>query len=59
MNGSLDHDRERLCRIADVMAKLAPAAFAFTLDGNEQFHEAPAFRSYWDELTAAGAAALL
>jgi hypothetical protein len=51
VNGSLDHDRERLRRIAAVTDAHAPIDYAFTLDGNEQFREVSAFQQYWSELT--------
>src|SRR5262249_34349372 len=38
VSGDLDRDRDRLGRVAHVMEALAPADYAFSLDGNEQFH---------------------
>jgi hypothetical protein len=55
INGDLDRDRHRLGRIAAVIAAEAPADFAFTLDGNEQFRALDDFRSYWEQLTHAPA----
>jgi hypothetical protein len=53
VNGRLDHDRPRLGRIAALLDEHTPADYAFTLDGNEQFRAAEAFRDYWTELNAA------
>jgi hypothetical protein len=48
--GDLDADRERLQRIAEVATSHAPADYAFSLDGNEQFHELANFKDFWDAL---------
>lgn len=48
--GNIDKDRDRLRRIAAIIDAHAPAQFAFSLDGNEQFHAAVDFIAYWNEL---------
>lgn len=48
ISGLFDNDCERLIRIADAISHHAPADFAFTLDGNEQFPSMAAFRAYWE-----------
>ncbi len=50
VSGALDHDRERLERVARVIADHAPADYAFSLDGNEQFHAMEEFRAFWRKL---------
>jgi hypothetical protein len=50
VNGKLAHDCERLQRIAAVLAATAPADYAFTLDGNEQFRSLAEFVGYWSAL---------
>ncbi len=52
VNGDLGRDRERVRRIAAVLATNGPPDFAFSLDGNEQFRSADEFRGYWLALTA-------
>src|SRR5262249_55668926 len=51
VNGNLAHDAERLERIAALLAA-APDDYAFTLDGNEQFHSLAEFVDYWSALVA-------
>ncbi len=48
VNGSLEGDLERLERIAAVLHEHAPADFAFSLDGNEQFKSLEDFRTFWE-----------
>jgi hypothetical protein len=50
ISGQLDRDRERLEAISAILHRSAPIDFAFSLDGNEQFHDLAAFRSYWSDL---------
>lgn len=50
--GDPNQDRDRLRGVAAVLAAEAPPAHAFTLDGNEQFRAAGAFRAYWEQLLA-------
>jgi hypothetical protein len=47
VGGDLDEDIPRLRAIAEVITKGAPADFAFSLDGNEQFHQAEDFHDFW------------
>jgi hypothetical protein len=49
--GSLEDDLDRVRRIAAVVERHAAPEYAFTLDGNEQFHDADAFREYWRRLS--------
>lgn len=51
VSGDLPRDRERLRRVAEVLARHAPADFRFSLDGNEQFHAPEVFRDFWESLT--------
>jgi hypothetical protein len=51
VNGNLDHDLPRLSRVAEVLDAEAPADYAFSLDGNEQFRTLAAFQAYWQDLT--------
>jgi hypothetical protein len=53
VSGTLDRDRERLDRIGRILSEYAPADYAFSLDGNEQFHAVADFRTFWDELCRA------
>jgi hypothetical protein len=53
LSGALDRDRERLSHVAEVLEEHAPADYAFSLDGNEQFHVVADFRAFWDELCRA------
>jgi hypothetical protein len=51
--GDAPRDLERLRRLAAVLAGDAGEAYAFTLDGNEQYHRLDDFRALWDSLRAA------
>jgi hypothetical protein len=48
LSGDAPRDLDRLRGIASVLRQEGPPDFAFTLDGNEQFHDAGAFRSFWE-----------
>jgi hypothetical protein len=50
ITGDLGRDVERLERILRLLQAQAPADHAFSLDGNEQFRCAAAFRGYWESL---------
>jgi hypothetical protein len=50
LSGDLERDRDRLEQIAAVMDAYAPADYAFSLDGNEQFPSLLAFSQYWVNL---------
>jgi hypothetical protein len=52
VSSDFESDIVRVSRIADILTQHAPADFAFTMDGNEQFRTLAAFRSYWERLTA-------
>jgi hypothetical protein len=49
VNGKLEADLERVSRCAEIIARWAPADFAFSLDGNEQFESLDQFRAFWDK----------
>ncbi|MBW3600135.1 MAG: hypothetical protein KY475_23035 [Planctomycetes bacterium] len=51
VKGDLEHDVERLNRVAETIAAGAGTDIRFTLDGNEQFRTLEAFRDYWERLT--------
>lgn len=55
VSGDIERDRERLTRIAEVIAAHAPADFGFSLDGNEQFRTAEQFREFWGALSESSA----
>ena len=46
-------DVDRLRRLARVLAANAGEGYAFTLDGNEQYHDLADFRALWEALSAA------
>jgi hypothetical protein len=50
VNGDLVRDRERLRRITGILAAHAPADYAFSLDGNEQFRALDQFHTYWKSI---------
>lgn len=50
VNGQLEPDIERLGAIENLFNRLNLVDFAFTLDGNEQFHEVSTFREFWNSL---------
>lgn len=51
VSGQVDADLERLGRVSQVIAELAPRDFAFTLDGNEQFRSLEGFQEFWQTIT--------
>lgn len=52
VNGDGKRDLARLSEISWILQKNRVEDYAFTLDGNEQFHSVNAFRSFWEELTS-------
>ena len=52
LSGDAPRDLDRLQGIAAVLRQHGPPDFAFTLDGNEQFHDAGAFRAFWESVVA-------
>ncbi|MBI5775708.1 MAG: hypothetical protein HZA89_18475 [Verrucomicrobia bacterium] len=52
VNGQPENDQARLRSIADVIQANAPADFAFSLDGNEQFKSLESFRAFWETISA-------
>ncbi|MBM3875831.1 MAG: hypothetical protein FJ386_03815 [Verrucomicrobia bacterium] len=55
VNGDLERDLDRMHRVAGIIRDHAPADFAFTLDGNEQFKSLADFRRFWEALRASEA----
>jgi hypothetical protein len=51
--GDAPRDVARLRRLARVLAANAGEGYAFTLDGNEQYHDLADFRALWEALGAA------
>lgn len=52
IGGDLETDIARTQAIAELLEKMIPRDYAFTLDGNEQFFGADQFRQHWSELKA-------
>jgi hypothetical protein len=52
INGEAARDRDRLGQMARVLAQECGGDFAFSLDGNESFHDVPSFREYFRGLRA-------
>ncbi len=52
VNGQPASDLARLQHIATLLERHAPADYAFSLDGNEQFKTIAAFRTFWESLQA-------
>ncbi|MEO8429445.1 MAG: hypothetical protein ABI651_20320, partial [Verrucomicrobiota bacterium] len=50
VNGDLERDIDRLERIAALIEQNAPADYAFSLDGNEQFKSIAALRTFWESV---------
>ncbi len=48
--GDPEQDRERLQRIASLLHSEAAPDYAFTLDGNEQYHAVEPFQAFWRSL---------
>ena len=53
INGEAARDRDRLARMAAVLAGECGGDFAFSLDGNESFHDVPSFAGYYRDLLGA------
>jgi hypothetical protein len=51
VGGDVNTDRERLRCVKTILETCAPPNYAFSLDGNEQFHTLDAFRTFWEALT--------
>ncbi len=52
INGEAARDRDRLTRMAAVLESAGGADYAFSLDGNESFHDVPSFAEYYRGLQA-------
>jgi L-alanine-DL-glutamate epimerase-like enolase superfamily enzyme len=50
VNGVPDVDLQRVREVAQVITRLAPRDYGFSLDGNEQFKSVDAFRAFWEML---------
>jgi hypothetical protein len=50
LSGTVESDVERLRRLSEIIEAYAPAGYAFSLDGNEQFRTLGDFRALWDTL---------
>jgi hypothetical protein len=50
VSGDRDRDGDRLRCMAEVIARHTPPDFAFSLDGNEQFHALDEFQDFWRAL---------
>jgi hypothetical protein len=56
--GDDERDLDRLRAIVFLLEKRAPAGWSFSLDGNEQYADAAAFRAFWDKAVSDSALAL-
>jgi hypothetical protein len=52
INGEAERDRARLERMAGVLARECSGDYAFSLDGNESFHDVASFADYYRSLVA-------
>ena len=52
INGEAERDQQRLARMAKIFAAECGDDFAYSLDGNESFHEVGVFRDYVTKLRA-------
>lgn len=52
INGETDRDRSRLARMAEIFVAECGGDYAFSLDGNESFHEVGVFKDYVTGLRA-------
>jgi hypothetical protein len=52
INGEAARDRDRLARMARLLAAGCGGDFAFSLDGNESFRDVASFREYFQDLQA-------
>lgn len=50
VSGVVESDVDRLRHVAEVIETYAPADYAISLDGNEQFRTLADFRAFWDTL---------
>jgi len=56
LGGDMETDRARLNQLAALLRRSAPG-FAFTLDGNENYHAVAPFRALWEKLRSDAATA--
>lgn len=57
VNGDVNMDGERLCRIDGVLKSCGVDDYFFTLDGNEQYKSVAEFRTFWERIRAQEACA--
>jgi len=57
VRGDREADLARLERVREVLEQETGGDYRMTLDGNEQFVDAPALRAFWEELTSTEATA--
>jgi len=50
INGDVERDAERLCRIDTVLRECGVNDYYFTLDGNEQYQSVTEFRWFWEQI---------
>ncbi|MGD8405834.1 MAG: hypothetical protein PVJ21_19415 [Anaerolineales bacterium] len=51
INGNVEQDAERLCRIDTVLSECGINDYFFTLDGNEQYQSVAEFKWFWEQIT--------
>ena len=51
INGVVDQDAERLCRIGAVLRECGVGDYFFTLDGNEQYQSVEEFKWFWEQIS--------
>jgi hypothetical protein len=51
INGDVEQDAERLCRIDVVLRECGVSDYYFTLDGNEQYQSVAEFKEFWEQIT--------
>lgn len=51
INGDVEQDAERLCRIDAVLRECGVSDYYFTLDGNEQYQSVAEFKWFWERIT--------
>jgi hypothetical protein len=51
INGNVEQDAERLCRIDAVLKECGVSDYYFTLDGNEQYQSVAEFKWFWEQIT--------
>ena len=52
INGDVERDAERLCRIDTVLNECGVSDYYFTLDGNEQYQSVAEFKWFWERIVS-------